>query len=276
MSIAIFCDLRKAFDTVDKEILLKKLGKYGIKNLELEWFRNYLENRSQFVQINETDSVLLSISKGVPQGSVLGPVLFLLYINDLPECSLLTAFLFADDTTLFASADNLRDLILFVNYEFRRVVTFFREHKMALHPSKTKYILFNCSETLISNTDTRVFINNNNENEDNPSLIKTIERVDNSSDTPAIKFLGVYIDQALNFRYHLKQISNKISKSLYAIRAAKSYLSHGSLKSLYFALIHSHLIYGIQVWSSAPLKYINTLVTLQKKAIRLVSAAKYN
>ena len=116
VSLAIFCDLhKKAFDTVDKEILLKKMQKMGIKNLELNWFRSYLDDRKQFVKVGEAESCILNITKGVPQGSVLGPILFLLYINDLPECSLLTTLLFADDTTLFASADSMEELILFVS-----------------------------------------------------------------------------------------------------------------------------------------------------------------
>ena len=152
VSLAIFCDLhKKAFDTVDKEILLKKMQKMGIKNLELNWFRSYLDDRKQFVKVGEAESCILNITKGVPQGSVLGPILFLLYINDLPECSLLTTLLFVDDTTLFASADSMEELILFV------LVTFFRAHKMALHPSKTKFILFNCNER----EDVQLFIDNN-------------------------------------------------------------------------------------------------------------------
>ena len=116
VSLAIFCDLhKKAFDTVDKEILLKKMQKMGIKNLELNWFRSYLDDRKQFVNVGEAESCILNITKGVPQGSVLGPILFLLYINDLPECSLLTTLLFVDDTTLFASADSMEELILFVS-----------------------------------------------------------------------------------------------------------------------------------------------------------------
>jgi hypothetical protein len=137
-TLAIFCDLRKAFDTCDHTILIKKLNKMGVRGPELQWFTSYLNGRLQFVTINGSDSEQLEINKGVPQGSILGPLLFLIYINDLPECSLLITgtLLFADDTTLLASGDNLQELILFVNREFQKVVSFFRSHKMALHPKK--------------------------------------------------------------------------------------------------------------------------------------------
>ena len=109
--IAIFCDLRKAFDTVDHEILFKKLERLGICGSTLKWFKSYLSERKQFVSIDGVLSDLLEILIGVPQGSILGPILFLIYVNDLPEWSNLLALLFADDTTLLASDDNIDDLI---------------------------------------------------------------------------------------------------------------------------------------------------------------------
>ena len=108
-TLAIFCDLRKAFDTVNHQILISKLHKLGIRGLELSWFRDYLQNRKQLVHINGSNSCLLEILIGVPQGSILGPLLFLIYISDLPLCSELLALLFADDTTLFLSGRNLND-----------------------------------------------------------------------------------------------------------------------------------------------------------------------
>jgi hypothetical protein len=129
-TIAIFCDLRKAFDTVNHKILFKKMFNIGIRGMELEWFKNYLLNRKQFVHLNGKSSNLLDILLGVPQGSILGPILFLIYINDLPLSSLLKSLLFADDTALLASGSNIENLTEFVNTEFQKVVYYFRKNRL--------------------------------------------------------------------------------------------------------------------------------------------------
>jgi hypothetical protein len=147
---------------------------------------------------------------------------------------------------------------------------------MALHPKKTKFVIFNASEQLLSDLDINIFINSNNENEDFANLKVKIERINCNSTEPAIKFLGVYLDPKLNFKYHVTKMCNKIASSLYAINMVKNLLSSRALKSLYFALVHSHLIYGIHVWSAAPSHVINPLVKMQKKAIRIINGAPYN
>ena len=116
-AMAIFCDLRKAFDTVNHTILLSKLEKIGIRNRELKWFKNYLSGRRQFVSVNGVCSSFLEVLLGVPQGSILGPLLFLIYINDLPGCSNFFTLLFADDTTLLAKADSPEELYSIANNE---------------------------------------------------------------------------------------------------------------------------------------------------------------
>ena len=115
---------------MDHNILLAKLQRMGVRGAELLWFQNYLTNRKQIVSINGSNSLLLSILIGVPQGSILGPLLFLIYINDLPLCSELFALLFADDTTLLLAGSNLDELLEKVNSEFKKLVDFFRSHKL--------------------------------------------------------------------------------------------------------------------------------------------------
>ena len=122
LGCGIFIDLQKAFDTVNHRILLSKLEHYGIRGCALEWFRSYLSDRKQYVSVNGSNSNLLSITCGVPQGSVLGPLLFLIYINDLPNASKkLTFYLFADDTNIYYESKDLFNLIKIVNKELRLV-----------------------------------------------------------------------------------------------------------------------------------------------------------
>ena len=274
--ISIFCDLRKAFDTVNSNILFKKLFKLGIRNNELLWFKNYLSDRKQFVSVNGKISSLKNVILGVPQGSILGPILFLLYINDLPNASFLYALLFADDTTLLASGPNLNELFQYVNNEFHKIVYFFRKNKLALHPAKTKYMIFSNSPES-KNTACQLVINNNNFDDPNiPAHIIPVARVTGEISNPSVKFLGVFIDPSLNFKHHIKTICNKISSSLYFLRSVKKILSFKAMNAVYFSLIHSHLVYCIQVWSCCPESSLNSLFKKQKIALRIINNASYN
>ena len=216
---------------MDHEILFKKLERLGICGSTLKWFKSYLSERKQFVSIDGVLSDLLEILIGVPQGSIRGPILFLIYVNDLPEWSNLLALLFADDTTLLASDDNIDDLILHVNSEFKKIVTFFRAHKLSLHPEKTQFILFT-NRTIVKQKNIPLVINMNNHTLDNPGLIFPMKRISSSSDTPAVKFLGIYFDPDLNFKIQIRNISSKISKSLFILRRAKTFLSEKALNPL--------------------------------------------
>jgi hypothetical protein len=160
-SVAIFCDLKKAFDTVDHKVLLKKLSKIGVCDAALKWFDSYLSNRFQYVSIGSSASSLLRIKIGVPQGSILGPLLFIIYINDLLKASSMLNFLFADDTTLLSSHNDLDFLIDFVNNEFQKIVHYFRAHKLSIHPAKTKFILFS-NNAAAHMMPFNIFINYNN------------------------------------------------------------------------------------------------------------------
>ena len=274
-AIAIFCDLKKAFDTVDFEILLTKLHNIGARGTELLWFQDYLCNRKQYVSINGANSYLRKILFGVPQGSILGPLLFLIYINDLSKCSSLYKSLFADDTKLVASGPELVSLVNHVNSEFQKIIYFFRSHKLSIHPAKTKFILFTNS-ILPKQQKIEIFINNNNFGDDNPNLKFPIEQVSLSSEVPAIKFLGIHIDPQLNFKYHISQLNSKISKALYFLRNSKNLLTIKGLTAIYYALIHCHLVYANIIWSSTKESFYKSIFIKQKSAIRIISCASYN
>ncbi len=256
-TIAIFCDLRKAFDSCDHKILLKKLYAVGIRGAALDWFQNYLTGRKQFVTINGQNSSLKEVLLGVPQG----PILFLLYINDLPLCSRLRDFLFADDCTLLASGPSLPELIEHVNMEFKNVCTYFRQNKLALHPQKTQFMLFsNRRDAIDSNVS--IFINNNNCEPENPDFCTPLERISSLSSIPAVKFLGVYFDCDLNFKYHIRTICSKISRALYMLRSCKNFLSPTAMKTLYYIVLFT-AIWSMEIQYGAQLQ----LVSLQSSLV---------
>jgi len=159
--IGVFLDLRKAFDVCSHEILLKKLKKMGIQGTAYLWFKNYLEGRSQCVDINGVRSDSLNIDISVIQGSILGPILFLCYINDFYLSTSLFSVLFADDTTCLARNKNLRDLTIYVNSELQKIANWFRANKMAVNTSKTKFIVFRTHGKKINPADCVVLFNSN-------------------------------------------------------------------------------------------------------------------
>lgn len=277
-TVAVFCDLRKAFDLCPVDLILLKLEKYGIRGSELEWFKSYLTERKQFVSVDNTESMKKDIKFGVPQGSILGPILFLLFFNDMPRSTLLYTLLFCDDTTLLASGPDLQSLIEFVNKELRKVSIWFRTNKMSLHPEKTKFTIFHTTPHRIPWDDVNLFIDDNEPNTANPlpHLKNRVSCISPNSNTPAIKFLGVYFDPGLNFRFHISQLNIKLSKSLFLLRRAKFLLNQTALKALYYSTFHCHLIYGLLAYSCASKTDLNSITLKQKKAIRCIMGANYN
>ena len=219
--IAIFLDFRKAFDTVDSDILLSKLDHHGIRGIALEWFRSYLTCRTQRVKVNNVLSKLNPITCGVPQGSTLGPLLFLLSINDLPNVlTNISSIIFADDTSLFFSGQQLHLMIPELNTQLSHLLTWLQTNRLSLNLAKTFSMLFTLSPNIYS-IDLPILINN-----------QELERV------RTMKFLGVIFDDKLTWFDHINHISNKIAKSIGIINKIKHSLSKNTLCYIIHLCIH--------------------------------------
>ena len=187
----IFLDLKKAFDTVNHDMLLTKLEHYGIRDISLNWFKSYLSDRKQFVHINGQNSSLCDIVCGVPQGSVLGPLLFLLYVNDLPNISKkLNFFLFADDTNIYLDSFNLYSLQTIVNKELSKLYDWLCINRLSLNISKTNFVIFNPPNKPTSTVTILI----------NKIAIK---------EESFVKYLGIFIDSKLTFKFHIEELKKK-------------------------------------------------------------------
>ena len=248
--LSVYLDLSKAFDTINHDILLRKLQYYGVRGTTLAWFRSYLDQRRQYVSYLGIQSNTMVMSFGVPQGSVVGPLLFILYSNDTPNSLIhCKTILFADDTTVYIAGDNQQALYDQVNTDLKNLTDWFRANQLSVNPSKTKYILFS------RNVQSMQFIPEMFLHIDNEHL----ERVNST------KFLGIHIDSHLTWQDHIEHCRSKLSSGIY-INKSKHFLNKNHLRILYYSLIHPHLTYGLRLWGNALQKYIRKLEILQKKS----------
>ena len=251
----ILIDLSKAFDTVNHSILIDKLFIYGIRGLPLMWLKSYLKDRKQYVGIGDSASSLKTLNLGVPQGSILGPLLFLIYINDLPSVSeVLSPTLFADDTTLTIAHPNYDELVEKVNYELKPIISWTQANRLTVNVNKTEMILItNRSQT---NTDDQIILND--------EFLKFNE---------SVMFLGVKIDRGLTFSSHISYITNKLSKSTGIFYRIRDNLNEKARIKFYYGFMYPLISYNILAWGGTYDTYLNSVIVQQKKIIRLIANA---
>ena len=254
IGVCIFLDFAKAFDTVNHEILLDKLEHYGIRGIALKWIKNYLTNRMQCTEVGDTQSDLELIKCGVPQGSVLGPLLFLIYINDIVNSSALFKFtLFADDTSLYHSCKNTNNLENVINCELAKISDWLSANRLSLNVGKSKLLYFtNKNRKFIKDIEIKI----------NGELLKEVD---------SAKYLGVYIDNKLNWNAHSNNIKLRLSKGISMLAKIRHYVPESVRRSLYFTFINSHTGYNLLNWGTAPSTYVDTISAKTRKAIRLIS-----
>lgn len=257
--VGFFVDLSKAFDTLNHSILLSKMAHYGVRGTALSWFESYLKDRSQFIEIDKVSSHRQNISCGVPQGSILGPLLFLLYINDITRsCNSCDMVIFADDTNLLFHHKDSSYISDLVNAELQGLNLWFKANKLSLNITKTKYIHFKTKQ--------------------NDGINLSPIKIENQliDEVTSIRFLGVILSHNLSWKDHIDNISTKITKVVSILSRLKYTIPEHSMLNIYNALIVPHLSYSIESWGDAPHKLTKRIITLQKKAVRAVTKSKFN
>ena len=250
----VFLDFQKAFDTVNHDILLSKLEYYGIRGVSKNFFKSYLSNRKQFVQLHDTKSDTTLISHGVPQGSVLGPLLFLLYINDLHHTIKHSSMHhFADDTCLLYPNRSLKKINKLINHDLKLIVHWLRANRISLNVDKTNIIIFRPKNKKITKKlNFRI----------SGQKIKT---------TTHTKYLGVLLDEHLTWNLHIKAIKTKLSRATGLLAKIRYHTSTDLRRTIYYALFDSHLRYACSIWAQSNNKNIQDLQDLQHKSIRVIS-----
>ena len=252
ISLLLLIDFSKAFDMVDHRILLKKLYHYGIRGNTFDWLKSYLHNRKQYVGINGISSTQKSLEFGVPQGSILGPLLFVIYINDIPKINQLAKFiLYADDANIIITGTCLQEIEQQFHVLSKLLVDWVNSNGLALNIGKTKYMIFSRHKV-----DTSLF---------NPKILnRPLER------QTTARFLGVLIDDKLNWSQHISVLKTKMSRYIGIMYKLKGYLPLSARLNIFHSLVQSHINFCSLIWGFAAKTNINSIFTMQKKAIRAV------
>ena len=253
--INIYLDLSKAFDTLNHDILISKLQYYGIKGSELNLLKQYLSNRKQYVSYENTNSAVSNISTGVPQGSILGPLLFLIYINDMVNASdAFQLIMYADDSNLSSTLKSFgREKNSHINSELDKISEWLKVNELSLNIKKTKFMVFYMPQKRIIIPKLRI-------------EGTQIECVDN------FNYLGIILNEHLKWKSHIDKIAIKVSRSIGIMNRLKSYIPQDILLTIYNTLILPHYNYGLLCWGYES----SRMFKLQKKAMRIIGKTKYN
>ena len=246
----VYLDIRKAFDSISHQILLDKLHKIGIRGNVHCLLKSYLMFRSQYVICNGATSDVKFVESGVPQGSILGPLLFILFMNDFSRSStLLFSILFADDTSVFLEGTEYSKLIKSLNNELENVTKWLNANRLTVNMKKTHYMIFHRAKFKTTGQD--VVMQNN-----------TLTCVTTT------KFLGVIIDHKFKWNDHITYVRNKISKSIGILYKIRRFLDMNTLIQMYHSFVFPYLIYCIEIWGNASAIHLEPLIKIQKKSIR--------
>ena len=252
VSLLLLLDFSKAFDMVEHNILLRKLSHYGIRGNTYNWMKSYLSNRKQYVSTNGENSSLTQIKYGVPQGSILGPLLFIIYINDIPNiCKIAKFILYADDANIIITGKDEIEVWEELQKINTALVNWVNSNGLALNLKKTKYMIFTRKREV--NLSLYVVINKTK-----------IERKNEA------RFLGVIVDEKLNWTKHIQAIKSKMSKYVGIMYKIKHSIPLQARLLIYHSLVQSHLNFCSSVWGFSCKSNIDSLHTVQKKAIRAV------
>ena len=265
MNSVVFLDIRKAFDTIDHQILIKKLSQYGIQDDELNFFESYLENRTQCCSVNGKLSDRQKIEYGVPQGSILGPLLFIIYMNDLPLfVTNAQISMYADDTSLYNNIKSVSEIKDNLIPAFLKICDWLRSNKLSLNTLKTEFMVIG-SQNKLNNMDSDPMTT--------PYLISidgfTIKR------TKIVKYLGLVVHDALTWSQHIDYISTKIAQGVGILKRTRSFLPKQSLLTLYQSMIEPYFRYCNIVWGQCNETLLDRLQTLQNRAARVIANISY-